>query len=68
MKYVCNRCGKVFQADDMTVHYMRGVNGFEIVAVCPLCLEKYLEKTKGDDERSKVITNVDSKTSLQLLI
>ena len=48
MRYICSRCGKVFQADDITIHYTTGENGLEIVAVCPSCLEKYLEKTKGD--------------------
>jgi DNA-directed RNA polymerase subunit RPC12/RpoP len=46
MKYVCNRCSKVFQADDITIHYITGNNGLEIVAICPSCLEKYLGKTK----------------------
>jgi DNA-directed RNA polymerase subunit RPC12/RpoP len=61
MKYVCNRCSNVFQADDITIHYTKDVNGFEIIAICPSCLEKYLEKTKGaieekedDIERSKI--------------
>ena len=46
MKYVCSRCGKVFQADDIIIHYTTGDNGLEIVAVCPSCLERYLDKTK----------------------
>ena len=46
MKYICNKCGKVFQADDITLHYTTGENGLEIVAVCPSCLERYLDKTK----------------------
>ncbi len=46
MKYVCNRCAKVFQTDDITIHYKTGENGLEIVAVCPSCLEIYLENTK----------------------
>ena len=27
--------------------------GLEIVAICPSCLEKYLEKTKGDADRKE---------------
>ena len=54
MKYVCHRCGKVFQADDITIHYTTGDNGLEIVAICPSCLEKYLKKTKGDIEQKEV--------------
>jgi len=53
MKYVCNRCSKVFQADDITIHYTTGVNGLEIVAICPSCLEKYMAKTKGDTDRKE---------------
>jgi hypothetical protein len=37
----------------VTIHYTKGSNGLEIVAVCKLCLEKYLEKTKGDTYRKK---------------
>jgi len=48
MKYIFNRCAKIFQGDDVTIHYTTDDNGFEIVAFCPSCLEKYLEKTKGD--------------------
>jgi hypothetical protein len=51
MKYVCNRCGKVVQADDMTIHYTTGNSGLEIVAICPSCLEKYLEKTRVDSDK-----------------
>jgi hypothetical protein len=50
MKYVCNRCGNVFQADDMTIHYLTGNNGLEIVAICPSDLERYLEKIKATTE------------------
>jgi DNA-directed RNA polymerase subunit RPC12/RpoP len=53
MKYVCNRCSKVFQADDVTIHYMTGNNGLEIVAICPSCLEKYLGKTKDATEQKE---------------
>lgn len=48
MKYICSRCAKVFQADDITIQYKTGDNGLEIIAICQLCLEKYLEKTKVD--------------------
>ena len=48
MKYICSRCGKVFQADDITLHYTTGENGLEIVAICPSCLERYVGKTKVD--------------------
>jgi len=51
MKYICNRCGKVIQEHDVTIHYTKDSNGLEIVAVCQLCLEKYLEKTKVDTDR-----------------
>jgi hypothetical protein len=48
MKYNFNRCAKIFQGDDITIQYTTGDNGLEIVSFCPSCLEKYLEKTKGD--------------------
>ena len=51
MNYICNRCGKVIQEHDVTIHYTKDSNGLEIVAVCQLCLEKYLEKTKVDTDR-----------------
>ena len=51
MKYICNRCGKVTQEHDVTIEYTKGSDGLEIVAVCPLCLEEYLEKTKADTDR-----------------
>ena len=53
MKYLCSRCAKVFQADDITIHYMAGDNGLEIVAICPSCLERYLDKTKVDTDRKE---------------
>jgi len=46
MKYICNQCGEVIQKHDVTIHYKKGSDGLEIVAVCQQCLEKYLEKTK----------------------
>ncbi len=51
MKYVCNRCSNVFQADDITIHYSNGDHGVEILAICPTCLEKHLGKTKGETEK-----------------
>jgi len=53
MKYICNQCGKVNQEQDVTIHYTKGSDGLEIVAVCKQCLEKYLEKTEGDAYRKK---------------
>jgi len=61
MKYICNVCGKVVQENDVTINYTKGTDGLEIAAVCQHCLEKYLEKTKGEvhikkdeDERIKM--------------
>jgi len=51
MKYICNRCGKVIQEHDVTIHYTKGSDGLEIVAICQICLDKYLEKTKVDTDR-----------------
>ncbi len=53
MKYICNRCAKIFQANDITIHYTTGDNGLEIVAICKLCLERYLEKTKVHTDRKE---------------
>lgn len=53
MKNICNRCSNVFQADDMTIHYITSENGIEIVAICPSCLEKYLQKTRKDSNRKE---------------
>jgi len=53
MKYIFNRCAKIFQGNDVTIHYMTGDNGFEIVDFCPSCLEKYLEKTKAGTNRKE---------------
>ena len=53
MKYVCSRCAKVFQADDITIHYTKGEDGLEIVAICPSCLEIYLDKTKEDTDKKE---------------
>jgi len=46
MRYICSRCGKVIQEHDVTIEYTKGPNGLEIVAICQLCLDEYLEKTK----------------------
>jgi hypothetical protein len=46
MKYIFNRCAKVLQGDDITIHYTTGDKGLEIVSFSPSCLEKYREKTK----------------------
>jgi hypothetical protein len=46
MKYICNQCDNVYEADDITIHYTQGENGFEIFAICNSCLEKYLETRK----------------------
>ena len=53
MKYICNRCGKVIQEHDVTIHYTKGSDGLEIVAICQLCLEKYQENIKEDTYRKK---------------
>ena len=53
MKYICNKCDKVVQEHDVTIHYSKDSNGFEIVAVCQQCLEKYLEIRKGDTDRKE---------------
>jgi len=46
MKYIFNRSAKIIQGDDITIHYTTSDNGLELVAFGPLCLEKYLVKTK----------------------
>lgn len=51
MKYICNTCGTVTQEHDVTIHYTKRSNGFEIVAICQMCLESYLEKIKADTEK-----------------
>lgn len=53
MKYIFNRCAKIYQGDDITIQYTTSDNGLEIVGFCPSCLEKYLEKTKGDSNRKE---------------
>jgi hypothetical protein len=53
MKYVCNKCDKVVQEHDVTIHYKKSSNGFEIVAICQQCLEKYMDTRKGDTNRKK---------------
>jgi predicted RNA-binding protein with PUA-like domain len=51
MKYICNRCGNVTQEHDVIIHYTKGSDGLEIVAICQMCLDDYLEKTKVDTNR-----------------
>jgi hypothetical protein len=51
MKYICNTCGTVTQEHDVTIHHAKRSNGFEIVAICQMCLESYLEKIKADTEK-----------------
>ena len=51
MKYICNRCGKVIQEHNVTIHYTTGDNGLEIVAICQLCVDDYMEKTKVKTNR-----------------
>jgi len=51
MKYICNTCGTVSQEHDVTIHYTKCSNGFEIVAICQLCLDSYLGKIKADAEK-----------------
>lgn len=51
MKYVCNLCLGVFQADDITIHYKKDPNGFDIIAICTSCLKKYMDKMKVDIEK-----------------
>jgi len=62
MKYICNQCAKVFQADDITIHYKKNHNGLEIAAICTSCLDDYLNKTKinsdtksEEDKRGKMV-------------
>jgi len=51
MRYICNRCYKVIQEHDVTIHYTRGSSGLEINAICQSCLDDYLEKTKLNSDR-----------------
>jgi len=53
MKYICSRCAKVFQADDITIHYTTDDKGLVIAAICHLCLDDYLCKTKVDTNRKE---------------
>ena len=46
---------KFFQAEDITIHYTTGGNGLEIVAICKLCLDEYLKKTKLDTNRKNEV-------------
>lgn len=51
MRYICNNCSKVIPENDVTIHYTKGSSGLEIVAICQLCIDSYLEKTKADTYR-----------------
>jgi hypothetical protein len=51
MKYICNGCDNVFEADDMTIHHVVGDKGLEILSICPVCLDFYLKKIKDDKDR-----------------
>jgi hypothetical protein len=51
MKYICNNCDKVIQEHDVTIHYKETPNGQRIFAICQLCLDDYLKKTKVDTNR-----------------
>jgi len=51
MKYICNICGKIIQEHDVTINYKKGSNGLEIVAICQLCLDHYLDKTMVETGR-----------------
>ena len=51
MRYICNICDKIIQEHDVTIHYTKNPNGLEIVAICPLCLDPYLDKTKVDTDK-----------------
>jgi len=51
MKYICNRCGNITQEQDTIIHYTKGPDGLEIVAICQICLDAYLNKTKVDTNR-----------------
>ena len=65
MKYIFNRCAKIFQGDDVTIHYMTGDNGLEIIAYCPSCLEKYMEKKKLDTYSKE--DNIERKNTNELV-
>ncbi len=41
----------VTQEHDVTIHYTKRSNGFEIVAICQICLDSYLGKIKADAEK-----------------
>ena len=53
MKYICNQCSNVFQADDITIHYISTDNRLEIIAICPSCLKNYMKKTKTATEQKE---------------
>jgi ribosome-binding protein aMBF1 (putative translation factor) len=51
MKYICNICSKIIQEHDVTIHYTKSSDGLETLAICQMCLEDYLKKTKVDTDR-----------------
>jgi hypothetical protein len=51
MKYICNQCTNIFEADDITIHYKTGEKGLEIASICQCCLDEYLKKLKVDDNK-----------------
>ncbi|MDH7506655.1 MAG: hypothetical protein QHH15_02550 [Candidatus Thermoplasmatota archaeon] len=53
MKFVCNLCLGVFQAEEITVHYKKDSNGLNIIAICPSCLNKYMDKIKVDTQKNE---------------
>ena len=52
MKYICNGCGNVTQEQDVIIHYTKDSDELKIVAICQLCLDDYLKKTKVDTDRN----------------
>ena len=50
MKFICNKCAQVFQAEDITIHYTTSDNVLENNAIFQLYLNTYLEKTQVDTD------------------
>jgi len=48
MKYIFNRCAKIYQGDDFTIQYTTDDDTIKIVSYCSSCLEKYMEKTNAN--------------------
>ena len=51
MKYICNQCTNVFEADDITIHHTMGEKGLEIASICQGCLDEYLKKLNVEDNK-----------------